>query len=677
MNYQLTESQIQAVNHALENDVTAIRGSAGSGKTLVAATIANSLAQSIDLFTLDDKSPVMVVTYTNALVGYLRTHHLNESIKAYTVHSLLKSFLSNNGKNIFLDNKKKDFLNRHLDQSRYSIDFVSEEIKFIFGRGLKNKEAYMKAERIGRGRGRVDREYLFSLFTGYLEFLNVRNSVDYDDIGNVILDYCKSKDCSPIAKHLIIDEIQDLPMTIIQALQKVTGGKLVYIGDIAQSIYGRHFTWKGMIGQRIVPIELKKNFRNTQQIFEAADSILKFEYELDKDSSEEFSQTENELANKGERPQLFFCNNTYEIVKNIYLKVEQIQAVSPNDTICLGYRKNDSRNRELFKQLEQAGLRFNGSGHVHKSTLHSMKGLEFDHVLLLELDEDNFFNVDREVDEDTERRLLFVSMTRARKTLSMFSSTDVPLRFLSELSPTKILPVVWNSRSYEKTYCDQLKKLDESRFSLRQDYIDQNNKINDLELEIERLIEDYSTEMEEADSLLSTKDTQLMDLEIELNKVLGNQRDLERRLDYFTEQKENTKVHLDITEKDYLFKKDAKVLMLGGDGGIKKKDISGIFKSAGLPKDAFEHISYDEVTNFNINNLMYTNQYSDIFVSTVPHKAKGIGSSSSLVDYLTKHKKDFPKVTIFRNPNGSLVQFSKSLLKDEHRNSDLYASMNA
>ena len=55
--------------------------------------------------------------------------------------------------------------------------------------------------------------------------------------------------------------------------------------------------------------------------------------------------------------------------------------------------------------------------------------------------------------------------------------------------------------------------------------------------------------------------------------------------------------------KDNLYSDNAKVLILGvRNGGMKSKDINGIFKKAGL-RDKYKIIEYDDMTNFDVSIL--------------------------------------------------------------------------
>lgn len=68
----------------------------------------------------------------------------------------------------------------------------------------------------------------------------------------------------------------------------------------------------------------------------------------------------------------------------------------------------------------------------------SVKGLEFENVFIIDLNDDvipyppGFIDTDDEFHISTERRLLYTSMTRARERLYLLSSGN-PTRYLSEI----------------------------------------------------------------------------------------------------------------------------------------------------------------------------------------------------------------------------------------------------
>ncbi|OJT32868.1 hypothetical protein [Staphylococcus ureilyticus] len=97
--------------------------------------------------------------------------------------------------------------------------------------------------------------------------------------------------------------------------------------------------------------------------------------------------------------------------------------------------------------------------------------------------------------------------------------------------------------------------------------------------------------------------------------------------------------------KDNLYSDNAKVLILGvRNGGMKSKDINGIFKKAGL-RDKYKIIEYDDMTNFDVSILENSTQYTDVFIGAVPHKMKGIGDTDNPVQTLLEGSEAlYPKI---------------------------------
>lgn len=96
--------------------------------------------------------------------------------------------------------------------------------------------------------------------------------------------------------------------------------------------------------------------------------------------------------------------------------------------------------RRLDELRESLKRRTGGDGAVILSTVHSAKGLEYDHVWLLDAVDGVLPSKipgkgasDRDVRlYEEERRLYYVAMTRARDTLSLFSCRDAPSAFTDE-----------------------------------------------------------------------------------------------------------------------------------------------------------------------------------------------------------------------------------------------------
>ena len=97
------------------------------------------------------------------------------------------------------------------------------------------------------------------------------------------------------------------------------------------------------------------------------------------------------------------------------------------------------------KLKEQTKTQISGKSGVVISTLHSIKGLEFDRVFIMDVNEGiiPYHKAVSENDIEEERRLFYVGMTRARKELSMLYAKErhekrtEPSRFLTESGITE------------------------------------------------------------------------------------------------------------------------------------------------------------------------------------------------------------------------------------------------
>lgn len=694
----LTREQRHAVDVASDlgniQKPTAISGPAGSGKTLVAAVTAERLASQGTLFEDAADERVYFVAYTNELVNYVsrqlpdivgsETAH----VAVRTVHAYLKTFLKKNGfeKYRYVNNEnnegRRSFINRYLDRSKEELSlsgcladaaFLDEEIGWLLGQGIRSLNRYLEVKRVGR-RTRLSsdqRKQVFTIYKAYMASLadlsdSKQKVFDFDDIGNQVLNYCEHRECKPIAAHLVIDEVQDLPITWIKALYRTVSGKVVFTGDTNQSIYGRGFTWQEVTGKRVRPIRLTEDFRSTQQIYLAARSLMDFGIRSDTEMGQPAQKRRN-----GQKPRLIFCNGQQSQLNRIQETIGALRAGDSKCTIAIGSPwKSDALGR-----LKSRG--------VTVTTLHSLKGLEADHVILVDLDEGKFNFSNEFTQEDTNRHLLYVGMTRATTSLTMMSATDNPSRTLYELS-SDLIEV--DDSDNPKARQALAKRRSEEAVKARCNF----EQLAKEKVESDESLEQATRDLEEvADSPSSSrhKDEYIVELERMLEEAKRRAAKADER---FQRQEDELRVYRAREKSDKVarersaadgggrpsFVDDAKILILGLSSGVKRKDLPGIFNSVGLPRDAFEALTYDEVHSgkFDPRQLIGSIRYSDIFVSTTPHKAKGIGDFSSLAEYLESNKADLPKLTFFENEDGTLKAMSKTELKIALTQSDLYAA---
>jgi len=259
----------------------------------------------------------------------------------------------------------------------------------------------------------------------------------------------------PVYTHIIVDESQDLTRVQLEFLKTLHKScdysSLLFVADTAQSIYphswlvrGRPFTSIGLdlTGKGNV---LSKNYRTTTQIAQAAYSLI----EENTDIVEDEYYVEPAMLDK---------QGQYPVYKQFSSEKEEAEYVAREISVLLGkYLPREiiviarmNRQLEMVQlQLEEKGLAckllktqeatFDDES-VKLLTMHSIKGLEFKIVFIVGLNDNaipycSYSDMsDEDIQEITERKLLYVGMTRASELLYM-SSCAKPSRFIASISP--------------------------------------------------------------------------------------------------------------------------------------------------------------------------------------------------------------------------------------------------
>lgn len=455
-----------------------IKGVAGSGKTTVALYRAKHLLETqANLF---KETKIVIFTYNKTLAAYLNAikPYINggyqrdsEEIKPKTpdglnvqiinFHSWAYRFVGIQHDQTLMQWTQlaiiEDIMKR-LKSSKSNIldkspQFFQEEISWMKGKIIKNKSEYLKVARTGRGTSdrvtKTDKEVIWSVFNKYNEALKYRGKVDFDDYAILALKKINSNPTFvPPYTHIIIDEAQDLNKAQILALSKLVDNKtksLTIIADAAQRIYKSGFVWSevGINVRGGRTIEFKKNYRNSIPIAKAALSLLNNE-------TDKSDFTSVKAARKGsDKPKVAYYSNSNEQFSNLS---DQLTVLRNSDNIHSTVVLH--RSRKGVSQIDEFLVKNGFSTELVKSnhpvdydndsikicTMSSIKGLEFNNVFILDLNDDvipyppGFIDEDDEFHISTERRLLYTCMTRARNKLFLFSGDkDAPSRYLREI----------------------------------------------------------------------------------------------------------------------------------------------------------------------------------------------------------------------------------------------------
>lgn len=246
-------------------------------------------------------------------------------------------------------------------------------------------------------------------------------------------------------KWLFIDEFQDINDTqynFIRALHH-SNAAVTIVGDDAQNIY----TWRGSCVDYILNFhkrfpdvsdyQLTTNYRSTSAIVAVANSILRFIPSLD--HKELMTASANAAA--GERPAVHYFARTSE--ERDWVTDAAVKASETGTTVIL------SKFNSVLYAYEAAFLKLGvrvrfvqgeeslvaAKNTLFLSTFHGSKGLEWDNVFLVRMNDEVF---PQQKDEDgvlQERRLFYVAVTRARRTLTLTYSRNPKTlcRFIREI----------------------------------------------------------------------------------------------------------------------------------------------------------------------------------------------------------------------------------------------------
>ena len=250
-------------------------------------------------------------------------------------------------------------------------------------------------------------------------------------------------------KWLFIDEFQDINDTqyaFIKALHHAAS-TITIVGDDAQNIY----SWRGSCVDYILnfhkrfadvtDFQLATNYRSTAAIVAVANSIMRYIPTLD--HKELMSAASH--AEQGERPAVQYFARTSEerdwVCDAAFRATGSTVILSKFNSVLYAYEAALLKLgvRVRFVQGEESQMETATTGNhprtIYLSTFHGSKGLEWDNVFLVRMNDEVF---PQQKDEDgilQERRLFYVAVTRARKTLTLsYSRNSKSLsRFIREI----------------------------------------------------------------------------------------------------------------------------------------------------------------------------------------------------------------------------------------------------
>ena len=288
---KLNKQQIEAVN--VKEGPCLVMAGAGSGKTSVLTTRITKLIEN----GVNDYN-ILAITFTNkaakemrdrisAMLGpinsFIGTFHsfgLRVIRENYALVGLDKNFTIIDSEDV-LSIIKKILKNLNLDTKQYSPYYIRTKISFIKNQMLSQME-------LDKFFNTPIDKVVVDVYTKYQVMMKNNNSVDFDDLlvkpvelfrnDKTVLEHYQDK-----FKYILIDEYQDTN-PVQYKLCKLLAEKyrnLFVVGDVNQSIYAfRQADYKNIINfEKDYPdakiIKLEENYRSTNNILNAANSVIK------------------------------------------------------------------------------------------------------------------------------------------------------------------------------------------------------------------------------------------------------------------------------------------------------------------------------------------------------------------------------------------------------------------
>ena len=445
------------------NGPVRLLGAAGTGKTVVAMHRARWLARKSV-----DSRKVLFITYNRNLAA-----DIQQNLRQICGPDELRRIEVKN-----LDAWVYGFLKRHSyefqivygrdDQAwKQALDFrpsgvdLSDEFfqaeweQVVQANGVSSEQEYKRVSRVGRGvrLNRAQRIQIWKVFEEYILQLTDRGLKEVEDAYRDAVSLIASERLELGYSTVIVDEAQDLgsqAWRLIRSLVPRGANDLFLTGDCHQRIYGR----KTILGRCGIDIrgrsrKLRLNYRTTEQTRAWAARLLEGRSIDDLDGGSDDNSGIRSLT-RGPEPLVRAFDTREQQAEAIAQYLSSVQGTEDRlADVCVVARTKAERDA-IRDSLQAKGLNVvvigrnsddREAGGVRLATMHRVKGLEFERVILASVNaglvplkwhmDSSSDEVERVDSETMERALVYVTASRAKKELIVLSY-GAPSPFLGE-----------------------------------------------------------------------------------------------------------------------------------------------------------------------------------------------------------------------------------------------------
>ena len=449
-NKYLNKHQKEAIFTSENN--TLVLASAGSGKTfLIEAKIDYLIKHGVN------KKDILVLSFTNNSVNDLK-NKIGNDIDIFTFHKLATKIISDYKFNYKITS---DYLSYIVTEIFLSIcKSISSKDLIFFNREITSfinlyKSYYSSSsylDKISKKSNNKLIKLINKIYYIYEEELRSQGLIDLNDLINLSINLINKYGLKRYYKYIIIDEFQDISIIrykLIKIIKESCNSNIFAVGDDYQSIYK-------FSGSNINLItKFKKYFGYTKII--KLDKTFRNSYELIKASTKFINRNKNQISKK-----IYSDNHINKPIKIIYykknmdIKLERILDLGNDYTILI--RNNSDINYVLNKNISinDNKIIYNNKEYIFM-TIHKSKGLEFNNIILLRLEDSLYGFPNKKEDKikriivpkdkylyEEERRLFYVSLTRSKNNVYILVNKEKPSIFIKELL------------TYSKKYIEEL-----------------------------------------------------------------------------------------------------------------------------------------------------------------------------------------------------------------------------
>jgi len=361
----LNEMQLTAVKHG-EGPCLVMAG-AGSGKTKV---LTSRIAYLIESGVPDYN--ILAITFTNKAAKEMKERLVGVigQTRAFigTFHSFGLKVIRENSQEVGLTKNftildaddqasiiKKILKEKNIDSKKFSPNYIRSRISFL-------KNEMVTFEEIKKTMNTPVDKIVVEVFKSYEETLNRSNAVDFDDL---LLKPVRLFQENPEAlnhyqdhyPYILVDEYQDTN-PVQYKLTRLLGSRdenIFVVGDMNQSIYSfRQADYRNILNfekdfKNAVVIKLEQNYRSTQIILDAANSVIKNNTE----------KKDLKLWSDRKTGALVNYMRAYDGIHEIKLVVDEIQSkildYKSYNSFAILYRTN-AQSRQIEETLLTANV---------------------------------------------------------------------------------------------------------------------------------------------------------------------------------------------------------------------------------------------------------------------------------------------------------------------------------